>query len=299
MLLAATAELFTAASGYCQNKPIAIINSKEQPVTFATASINHRLYYRVDEKGLLSLPTTDIKQGDTIYISSLGYKSQNLAIINPKLLPEKICLEETVLQLDEISVSNNSKNYTTAKMGEMSSFTISKYLPNPNQQLALFIANSSQRKGFINNITFFLKNTLNGIENPFRVRLYDRKPGSQFPDKELMDEMVVQNTKKKTFFTIDISKYGVSLPQDGFFVVFELLPRQYYDENHPVIRSNKSLGVTYLQYYVPCLAMSSFVNKNSPNYSLIRQVRKNDPESLIWYRSNTNFLIEAELSIYK
>ncbi|WP_293299553.1 hypothetical protein [Pedobacter sp. UBA4863] len=123
-----------------------------------------------------------------------------------------------------------------------------------------------------------------GIEMPFRLRLYKKESGETFPRLELMEPMIVQNVKKKRWFTVDISYLGIRLPEEGFFIVVEILGKEYYSG-----KLVKSFGWYVNQ--IPNFGATTFPKAyNKDNYSII----KRDNKKWILYK-NDEYQLQAKI----
>ena len=92
----------------------------------------------------------------------------------------------------------------------------------PGTQYALWIKNEGQ-PGVLKSVSFFI-DALGFPSEPFRVHIYKALPGGKGPGEELLTEkMVVSAPHGGQWFTIDVSKYYLSLPKDGVFVGMEWL----------------------------------------------------------------------------
>ncbi|WP_410221400.1 hypothetical protein [Pedobacter sp.] len=108
-----------------------------------------------------------------------------------------------------------------------------------------------------------MSNKAQGINAPFKISLYKKNNKSEFPSEQLMEGFVVSNKKSEKSFSIDISYLGIKIPDEGFFIVFETLPQEYY--------SNDILKIHgWSLNKLPALKCSSFPKKfNKDFYSLI------------------------------
>ena len=92
----------------------------------------------------------------------------------------------------------------------------------PGTQYAFWIKNDGQ-PGVIKSVSYFV-DALGFPSEPFRVRVYKALPGGKGPGEELLTEKVVVSAPKGgQWFTVDLSKYYVTLPKDGIFVAMEWL----------------------------------------------------------------------------
>jgi hypothetical protein len=79
-------------------------------------------------------------------------------------------------------------------------------------------------------VKFYIKQCENGvIDAPFRVRLLYKDESHDYPGKELLKDAIIGHAVKNgAWVTVDVTQYNLEVPWDGFFVVLEILPIQYY-----------------------------------------------------------------------
>lgn len=66
---------------------------------------------------------------------------------------------------------------------------------------------------------------------PFNVELLSRSTDSIYPDTALIkDSIIVYNPERKRKLRVDVSKYHIQIPANGFFAVFQALSPSYYSK---------------------------------------------------------------------
>jgi hypothetical protein len=96
--------------------------------------------------------------------------------------------------------------------------------------VAEYIPNNNHITGVITTIQFELLDGNKAIKKPFKANLYAKKNGDVYPQNSLLeDSIIVYNTKGLKNVSVDVSKYNLSMPENGLFVSFQLLPRSWYD----------------------------------------------------------------------
>ncbi|MDB5135414.1 MAG: hypothetical protein JWP37_2017 [Mucilaginibacter sp.] len=191
-------------------------------IDHATLSINKKRYYTTNGSGSVDINKTLISQKDSISVSSISYKSVVLRqSINAKF-PDTIKLSQSVNLLKEVKINSSALVNITLE-GPNKSHGSHMHLY-PNGEAAQYIPNEGQVTGTITSVEFELNDDLHAIEKPFNVEILSRSKDEIFPDTALItDSIIVYNTKKKRRFSVDISRYHIQIPENGFFVVFQTL----------------------------------------------------------------------------
>ncbi len=93
----------------------------------------------------------------------------------------------------------------------------------------VFIANPDNATGIIEKVHYYISDQ-NDPTQPFRVRLY-KPDNSGKPRIDLLKKsVVVQADKGSCFLTVDLTKYNILIPKNGFFVGAEVLSTYNPDE---------------------------------------------------------------------
>ncbi len=90
------------------------------------------------------------------------------------------------------------------------------------QQTALFIDNARDTAGRVVKVSYYLSKKGN-MNAPFRIRIYKKDTATNAPSDDLLKEIVVvkPETNDHGWFDINISRFNVTLPKEGFFVAME------------------------------------------------------------------------------
>jgi|GEM_PF-2834432 len=250
----------------------------------ANISINRKTDYPISTEGLAKIPLSEINEGDSIFVSCMGYQTSKLHILSKSNLSNIIKLNPISYNLEEVKIVKNNKRLKEITIGTQA-FSISTVRLRYNSSFGLYINNNDKKLGYIKELMIRMFDRYKGIEMPFKLRLYKKTANDLFPIEELMEPMVVQNTKKKKWFNIDISHLGIKLPEDGFFIIFEVLGKEYYND-----KTVKVFGT--IAEELPSFGFTTFPKSvNKENYSIIKLDNKK------WFlnNKNTEYQFQAKL----
>lgn len=230
-----------------------------------------------------------ISEYDTLLIRSLGYSSATVIVKN--ILTEssiEFKLNPLVFQLDSIIIrpKNNSilKGVFVEKGDGYSGCR--EWL-----QKAVYMDNDEGIKAIVQNVSFFIPKD-GKPKTPFRIRFYEVKEDGS-PGEDLTRESIIVNAKKGgAWLKVDVSKYKIVVPKNGYFVAMEWIftDKKYYYE---ILISDKKY-VSYGQ----CLGRISNegIIPNSWTYELGNRWRKIDKTSKIQGKMiHYNQLINSEI----
>jgi hypothetical protein len=196
--------------------------------------------------GSFSLTVSDSLLLDTLEVSYLGYESK-IFVINTLLdKPNMIELEKAENLLNEVVViAKNAVIIEKGNKDKKSASGIGRTYYNWENVfiVAKFIDNDKNEKGFILAVSFFLNKSFHlkyGHQTPFRIRLYDVGEAGNPKEDLLLDNLIVQAQKKNKWHIVDISKYNIPIPKNGFFVGMEWLISE--DEKY-----KKEIEVNYVK----------------------------------------------------
>lgn len=181
-----------------------------------------------DNDGRFRLEIEDKNLDDTMRLSSLNYE---IALIPVRNLADKgqhtVFLTPKVYALPNLEIKSDVG--TIEEMGNHKWFRRgSLYIDTHGQQTALFIDNEKHVKGRITRVSYYL--SVKGNTNaPFRVRIYTCDSLTGRPGEDMLPEIiVVKPNQGKGWFTVNISRYNLKLPAQGFFVAMEgVFPDDY------------------------------------------------------------------------
>lgn len=229
----------------------------------ANISINRKIDYPISNQGLASIPLSEINDGDSIFISCIGYQTSKLFVQDKNKLSDIIKMVPISYGLKEVEISKSKSRLKETIIGTKA-FSISATRLRYTSSYGFYINNNDKKVGYIKELIIGMSDRYNGIEMPFKLRLYKKINNELFPKEELMEPMVVQNTKKKKWLGLDISHLGIRLPEEGFFIVFEVLNKEYYSG-----KAIKRFGV--IAEELPSLSCTTFPKSvNRENYSIVK-----------------------------
>jgi hypothetical protein len=184
-----------------------------------------------------------------------------------------VFLKLKIIELEEVKV--NVGKVERFKLGDPVSFTVNNYLLRPNDQVATYIP--GDRFGYIKQVKLNISNDLKGINQPFKMGLLRKGDDGKPTSSLLKEDIMVYNPKGKSWIGVDLSDYRIELPKEGMFVVFQILPKEYYDK-----KQIWSVGSYF--YKTPSPALRAKKN-NEKSYFLLKQ-----PKYLNWHLASKNVI---------
>lgn len=164
---------------------------------------------------------------DSLFVQCLGFETFKTSLKDySKNNDKEIRLTPKVFSLNEVIVSAHKTKRTKIK-----TFGVYKRKPSDGwatakykEQIALYISNEKRENGIIQNLKFYIKKS--GTPNKeFRVHLYALDQTKNNPGMELLPEAIyASGTTGNEWIIIDVSKYQIKYPPEGFFIAFEALP---------------------------------------------------------------------------
>jgi hypothetical protein len=182
---------------------------------------------------------------DTLYITSLNYHPIKIPVKNFNLQGmHTFYMNERIINLPVLEIVGEKGKLD--KWGNRPWFSSgSFYLDTHSQQTALFIENEDQLKGSLVSVNVFLSKRGN-TDAPFRIHVYLPDSITGKPGNELLPEMVILKPDLgKGWFNINLSRFKVQIPTQGFFIAIEgLFPGDYdfYYNNETQIQDTEEPG---------------------------------------------------------
>lgn len=214
------------------------IKSGKEPVSFATVVVSPTLkIYNADENGTIEI---DLNDSDSVSFLCLSYRSAKFSAAQLKSKSE-VQLQAVGLQLDEVKVKNSlKKEWWGGKKGSKRGWSFE-----PGMQVAFQIQNPDKQVGKIKKVRYYIDNFAfdGGYRVPFRVKLYAVSTSGE-PGRELLPEVVMVQSNKHRWFEVDISQYELPLPENGFFVGFQMLPTDVYEYKKRTVSVKYANGTT-------------------------------------------------------
>lgn len=202
-----------------------IFNEKTgEPIAFATLQLENKPKGVVaDNEGFFEIKFNEIElASNNIVVSSIGFEKK---IMEPDSLINKpeiiILLKERTVLLDDVTVSTIRPTKKEKKWGNTSRWNKgSLYLDTHGQQIALFVDNKKEEKGYIKNVSYFLSKDGN-VEAPFRVRIMEVDTlNNDAPGKDLISDILVVQPPEDSdgWYDVDLTEYNIKIPEEGFFL---------------------------------------------------------------------------------
>nr|WP_321222888.1 hypothetical protein [uncultured Psychroserpens sp.] len=245
-----TTYLFLFLLTLSTNAQTKIIDAETKyPVSYATISFGDGQGLFADDDGLFIFTKKLYKDVDSLFISSLGYKSLALATTN---LPKTIEMQADINKLDEVIV--------TAKIDrKFKEETIKPYLdddyykcwlPTIESEIAVFFPNGNDKLKKITTVLFPFalesrdwkkRKRANADKRKFstlfKVKFYKNNnglPGDVMTYTNIVFRATEKNGDK---FELDVSEHDLFIPKDGFFVSLQVLG--YTDANGKLLPNKK------------------------------------------------------------
>jgi len=194
----------------------------------ATIAINKVHYCSTNINGAVNIDKSYLVSDSRLRISCIGYSPLSFKI-GGAALPDTIRLVRSITLLQEVKVSPNKPQ--TVTWGYFKTKYIGSLNSSPNDESAEYFPNDAKISGTIASVEFEVNDKQHALGKPFGMEILSRSEDSIFPDTALVtDSIIVYNTEKKHHVSVDLSKYHISIPENGFFIVFQPLNESYYEK---------------------------------------------------------------------
>jgi len=143
------------------------------------------------------------------------------------LIPGFVFSQSVGIRPASLTLGVNVKE--TDKDGKMPLGTkMAVYCKNPNPSV----------KGKINVVKFYIGE--DGIYNaPFKVHIYNLNVADSTPGKDLILDNLVVSADKKGWFEVNVAKYNIDAPAEGFFVAMDwIFTKEEYKQDTVKYKSN-------------------------------------------------------------
>ncbi|MCK9270472.1 MAG: hypothetical protein RBR47_07240 [Bacteroidales bacterium] len=227
-----------------------------EAVSYAAAEIiSKNLGAAANAEGRLQFAISESMMDETVTFSALAYFSRQVAV--KELLakqPFKVELEKKTYTLPEFTIRANSKekvrlgNFPQGYRTSMSVTTVGK-------KTAVFMDNTKGSEGIIKSISYGIvkrdRLTKSHPRTPFRVRIFAVDSLTGGPGEDLLTEYLVVKPRGAGWFTVDVSKYNIKTPKEGYFAAMEWVysKEKYYYEiiagGQPQQVYGQSLGIIF------------------------------------------------------
>lgn len=261
-----------------------------------TITIDSGKNFKTDNVGSVNLDMKIVNAKTIVTIYCVGYK---LFIFQPqqKYL-DTIKLARSVTVLKEVTIHADLKKIV------LGNFEIPKkhlrdsgFYPGINMEVAEYIPNNEKVTGLIKNLNFALLDGYRGLEGPFKVQIYSRNKNSIYPNTPFIkDSIIVYNHARLQLVSVDVSKYKIFVPEDGFFLSFETLSGKWYSRNSVKAAGDKLTGVPGIRgRFNRGNFKIDTTTRDGIKYALYRDKSRFDDDDWDKFEEGTNFYISAEI----
>ncbi len=206
-------------------------STNKKPIPFAhilLKSQNQTIKGEVgNESGVyhISLNNDSISLNDSLYFSCIGYSDCAISAKDLKKTQRlDVQLEPVVYQLSEFVIKPTDFKRRTKSVGyNRWNRCFGKYFRTYGKEVALYFPNNDSLRGIISEARFYIKDE--GFPcAKFRVNVYGANENNA-PDQPILIESVVASaTDGNQWVVVDLSKYQLEIPKNGFFIAMEWLP---------------------------------------------------------------------------
>ena len=177
-----------------------------------------------DETGYFSLSFPEKFINDSLFVSSVGFESKSLKILEIKNYT--ILLKNATYTLPQVTVypeKGKIMNIGSVQKEYNKVLPLWCYWSFPFSISAKYIENPSERACKLISVSYYIPKE--GIYNtPFRVRVYAKDSTIFIPSTDILPKsVVVQSNIEGDWFEVDLSSFNIICPPDGFFVGMEWL----------------------------------------------------------------------------
>ncbi|MBN2611836.1 MAG: carboxypeptidase-like regulatory domain-containing protein [Bacteroidales bacterium] len=199
------------------------------PVSYAAVSVSGRAVGTIaDVQGRFEFELTDEFSDDTLAFSMMGYEPYIIPVRSFISHPGKlIVLQTAVYEIKPVKIS--SKDFKKVTVGNSRNIPAgSLYMDTNGQQAALLVENDKGIDGKLLTVNYYLSASGN-TDAPFRVRLYAVDTITGEPGNDMINEIIVVKPDiKRGWYGVDIRKFDICVPENGFFIAMEgVFPNNY------------------------------------------------------------------------
>jgi hypothetical protein len=224
---------------------------------------NNRVGTYTDSTGKFSL-AGKLTETDTLVVSCVGYEPKRIACSTASLqIPQHIELKKLVYQLKSVTVAN--KKYKVVQLGKNKP-PVRGWIPlYVGNQIAIFFNSPEISNGFVNKVFFYIDGErICPSNSKVRIRLYGHNPKRGGPGADILNQQLIISNPKPGWNEVDIRKFYVDVPVDGFYVALESLAA--YDSCYHWVVDKSTNAV---RYYNVVLASAKKSKKSEPWWDLI------------------------------
>jgi hypothetical protein len=206
-------------------------NSSKTPIPYAHVLLKNQNRMIKGEVGAenggysISFAKDSINMNDSLYFSCIGYVG--FAISAKKLNDTQtldVQLKPVVYQLSEFVVKPTDFKRRAKSLGyNRWNRCFGKYFFGYGHEIGLYFPNNDSLNGIISGARFYIKD--DGFpETKFRVNVYNANANGSPGQPILLESVIVSATEGNQWVVVDLSKYQLEIPKNGFFIAMEWLP---------------------------------------------------------------------------
>ncbi|MBF9142831.1 carboxypeptidase-like regulatory domain-containing protein [Hymenobacter properus] len=244
LLLALFIAAFTTSSWaqQVQIKGVIVDKDTKEPLPFSSIGLkNEQIGALSNEHGIFIVPAPTQNTADSLVVVALGYARRAV------LVKKGVALTNLTIEVPKRAVELGN---VTVKGGKVKNLGLGAKSDNPGEgmiqglpgsQYAFFVKNEKKKKlGNVRTVSFYIGE--NGFpREPFRVRLYKADGNYNAPNTDLLTENVVVSAPQGgQWYTVDLTPYNISAPEEGFFVAMEW-----------VVSGDKFFATNFMDDYTP------------------------------------------------
>ena len=193
-----------------------VVDENGKPIPYVNIWVeNGSMGTTAEEDGSFSLELTE--KDNHLIFSALGFETQKVAVS----AVEKVVLKSVAIALDEVIIKKNKEQFQK-EIGYYESGGFRYHMGYFIDGIYFNISQEEREKyPFIKEVKF---KTLSDNKNA-KIRIYfveSNEDGSP-SERALTDEIILEVKKGNSKNVIDLSKRRITIPEKGFFIVFEKL----------------------------------------------------------------------------
>jgi hypothetical protein len=224
--------LFLTSFCFSQKQITFIDSLTKRPIGYASIWKENQIYKTTDSLGVLNIENDLLDK--TFKITALGYKEKVF-----KIVTNEVSLSPETSLLNEVKIYKRKKTISK-KIGNLkrSGVLFCTQYDAKESRFAHYFPNSQNELVFLDKVKLHTSTTAKN--RIFSVLFYSVNETTGEPDKVLNTETIICRPKKgNTLNTIDVSDVNVVIPNNGIFIVIEVLlleQNKNYDKksNHPL-----------------------------------------------------------------
>ena len=219
-----------------------VVDAKtKDPVPFASIGLREEgTGALTNEYGYFQLAGLEKTNQDSLIVMTLGYERNAVFIKRGSTEDLIIELKKREIKLGEVKVTGGKlKNLELGSKSNNPGEGMIQGLP--GSQYAFFVKNDKQKRlGNVRTVSFYIGE--NGFpREPFRVRIYKADGNYNAPNTDLLTEIVVVSAPQGgQWYTVDLTPYNITAPEEGFFVAMEW-----------VVSGDKFFATNFMDDYTP------------------------------------------------